>query len=92
MPDQEPRGIPAQRVRPIGEEAVERRHVVRHEGRLVGEHRIHEPIRFGDSVGQVHRRAHMRATHAKSAFRMRACTPHTRSTTCDTSKSVAAER
>ena len=88
MPYEQAAGIPAQRVVPVREERVESRNIVRHQRGLVGEYGIHESIGLVSAIWQMN----SGSPHAKSAFRMRACTPHTRSTTCDTSKSVAAER
>lgn len=73
---QQARRVTAERAGAWCEQAVHRREVVGHEGALIGPERLEEPLR--------HR--------SKSAFRIRACTPLTRSTTCEMLKSVAALR
>ena len=84
--DEQAVGVAAQGRRGGREEPVEDLDVVAHQGLLVGAERLDEARRHRQG-----RPAH-RASPAKSLFRMRACTPLTTSTTCEISKSVAAER
>ena len=84
VPDQQPVGVAAQRRGSGREEPVERRDVVGHQRALV------LPERLDESVG--HRCLRHASIMPKSALRIRACTPFTTSTTCEMSKSVAAER
>lgn len=91
VPDQQARPVAAERVRTGRERGIQRIEVV-------GEDRPFVRVEGGTQVcGDVGcRRAHAPdpggATAAKSDSRIRACTPQTMSTTCEMSKSVAAER
>lgn len=71
--------VGAQRVRPGGEQQVQRRDVVGHQRGLVGADGVQQAVRCWSA-------------HAKSALRMVACTPFTTSTTWLMRKSVAADR
>ncbi|GMA24533.1 hypothetical protein GCM10025864_22920 [Luteimicrobium album] len=86
VPDEQPACVTPQRRVAGGEPPVEGRDVVRHERRLV------RPERLDEAVGRRVARERDRRRHAISAIRIRACTPFTRSTTCEMSKSVAALR
>jgi hypothetical protein len=88
VPDEQAGRVAPQGVRAVGEQGVQYGHVVRHQRRLVAPERLEQPRRH------LAVRAHGRGVvdHVKSAIRMRACTPLTRSTTWEMSKSVAADR
>ena len=92
VPDEQARAVAAQRVGAGREGRVEGVEVVGEDRPLVG-------LERGEQVGgQISRRSRVTSscsstlTPSKSASRMRACTPHTMSTTCEMSKSVAALR